>query len=239
MNSKHAIVIGINNYKINPLKGCINDANKISNYLENNNNYNVHLLLNNNATKQNIINKINELLTIKHTITNLVFFFSGHGSLLPKYYNNLLNIIYTFDFFDNSYNMFFSDFELFSLLLKFEYNTKIEVVLDRCHDIYNSNNNILNDTKSIKVMGDRNIERLESTGVLNYNKEINNRIIRWSSSKNKEISVDRKFEFGFNGVFTFHLLKLVDNCNTRQKLFWEIKKSLRELPTTTRAVGFW
>lgn len=80
---KKALVVGINDYPTSPLKGCVNDANSISNVLETNGdgspNFSVRLLTSpsDNINKSNLRKAIEELFTGDADIA--LFYFSGHG----------------------------------------------------------------------------------------------------------------------------------------------------------------
>ena len=80
---KKALVVGINDYPTSPLKGCVNDANSISNVLETNGdgspNISVRLLTSpsDNINKSNLRKAIEELFTGDADIA--LFYFSGHG----------------------------------------------------------------------------------------------------------------------------------------------------------------
>ena len=80
---KKALVVGINNYPISPLKGCVNDANSIANVLETNGdgspNFSVRLLTSpsDSITKSQLRKAIEELFAGDSNIA--LFYFSGHG----------------------------------------------------------------------------------------------------------------------------------------------------------------
>lgn len=80
---KKALVVGINDYPTSPLKGCVNDANSISNVLETNGdgspNFSVRLLTSpsDNINKSDLRKAIEELFSGDADIA--LFYFSGHG----------------------------------------------------------------------------------------------------------------------------------------------------------------
>lgn len=79
--NKKAIVIGINNYVSSPLSCCVNDANEVEVVLKRDENgdknFSVRKLVNENATKQNILESIENVFTDDCEIG--LFYFSGHG----------------------------------------------------------------------------------------------------------------------------------------------------------------
>lgn len=85
---KHALLIGINNYYSSPLqvstslKGCVNDALAVKATLINNYGFEenkITTLLNNQATKENVIVAFMSILKSCKAGDALVFYFSGHG----------------------------------------------------------------------------------------------------------------------------------------------------------------
>lgn len=79
---KKALVIGINKYPKSGLNGCVNDAEEINSLLKNNEdmtvNFDTKLILDEEATKDNLLNNIKELFENETDISLL--YFSGHGS---------------------------------------------------------------------------------------------------------------------------------------------------------------
>lgn len=79
---RKALVIGINEYAgKNRLSGCVNDANAIAESLKTNgdlsHNFDVKLLLDNDATRKNIMNAVHDLYKNNDDVSLL--YFSGHG----------------------------------------------------------------------------------------------------------------------------------------------------------------
>lgn len=82
---KKALVVGINDYPSNPLKGCINDASAFANTIEKNGdgspNFDIRLLTDV-TTKSELMTAITELFSGESDIALL--YFSGHGFLDAK-----------------------------------------------------------------------------------------------------------------------------------------------------------
>jgi hypothetical protein len=78
---KKAVCIGINDYpgSANDLQGCVNDANDWANILEYAG-FDVTTILDGQATRQNILNKLNDLVTGAASGDEIVFTYSGHGT---------------------------------------------------------------------------------------------------------------------------------------------------------------
>lgn len=81
----YALLVGIDEYPVKPLQGCVNDIIAIKEYLElrfDNDRYNLHLsiLLNKNATRQAIIDGFHQHLCQAGSEDVAFFYYAGHGS---------------------------------------------------------------------------------------------------------------------------------------------------------------
>jgi len=78
---KKAICVGINNYPgiSNDLNGCVNDANDWANLLELSG-FQVEKILDDQATKHNILSALDSLVTNAASGDQIVFSYSGHGT---------------------------------------------------------------------------------------------------------------------------------------------------------------
>lgn len=82
-NSKHALLVGINDYPIKPLQGPQFDVIAIKHALKNNMGFeakNIVTLLNENATKSNILNALDDLVKNTKKGDQVFIYFSGHGT---------------------------------------------------------------------------------------------------------------------------------------------------------------
>lgn len=81
--AKKALLVGINRYS-NPtasLRGCLNDVSAMSTVLTRNFGFkDIQMLLDNQATKANILDRLNWLVAGAQPGDSLVFHYSGHGS---------------------------------------------------------------------------------------------------------------------------------------------------------------
>lgn len=80
-----ALLVGIDQYRapITPLKGCINDVEKVGTYLTNEkDHFEVHLetLTNEKATKANIVSMFKTHLSKAEKKDTVLFYYSGHGT---------------------------------------------------------------------------------------------------------------------------------------------------------------
>ena len=91
---KYALLVGINQYYEKPgvihrpaLQGCVNDALAIRNVLVRRFGFrmqNIRTLLNEGASKQNVVDGLNDILAICKPGDAVVFYFSGHGAWLSN-----------------------------------------------------------------------------------------------------------------------------------------------------------
>ena len=94
-SNSNALIVGIDYINtINSLNGCIDDALKFEKYLKNKHgmsNANMSILTDNTTTKptrENILNKLKELLNNSKSGDKLFFIFSGHGYYIKDYNND-------------------------------------------------------------------------------------------------------------------------------------------------------
>lgn len=85
MSKLYALIVGVNEYQDSPLSGCVRDAESVKSYLENSivssqfEKTHLKMLLNSDATKQEIITGFREHLNQAEQGDTVVFYFSGHG----------------------------------------------------------------------------------------------------------------------------------------------------------------
>jgi hypothetical protein len=126
MDSKKALVIGINDYPKCPLKGCINDATAVSKVLEKNDDGspNFGVILNTSIKTRSEMRKlISELFSGDDDIALL--YYSGHGFI-----NELGGYIVTPDFQENDEGV--SMYDILSIANKSKCKNKV-IILDCCH----------------------------------------------------------------------------------------------------------
>ncbi|MET0626121.1 MAG: caspase family protein, partial [Pyrinomonadaceae bacterium] len=88
--AKYAMLVGINKYPGNPLNGCVNDVTKLREMLVKDFGFpaeNVLLLTDEQATRANILAKLDEFTAKLGRDDLFVFAYSGHGTLFPDSYS--------------------------------------------------------------------------------------------------------------------------------------------------------
>ena len=127
---KKAICVGINNYPgfANDLKGCVNDANDWAALLEFSG-FQIDKILDNQATKQNILSKLDNLVTNAAADDEIVFTYSGHGTSVADKSGD------EEDAYDEAlyvYDGILLDDELRTILQKAKSDVHIIVISDSC-----------------------------------------------------------------------------------------------------------
>lgn len=123
---RKALVVGINDYIECPLKGCINDAERVSKLLERNYDGSLNFeveLIKNVKSKGILCGKIRELFNDENDIA--LFYYSGHG-----YVNELGGYIMTPDFVQDDWGIKMSDIVSYANSSKSK--NKI-IILDCCY----------------------------------------------------------------------------------------------------------
>jgi hypothetical protein len=138
--ARKALLVGINNYQgVSDLRGCVNDVTNMRNVLKTHmgfSNQDIRVLVDERATKENILNRLNWLLRGAKSGDFLIFHFSGHGSQIrdrdgDELQDNLDELICPYDMnWDGSY---ITDDELNNLFKRIPQGVRLEVFLDACH----------------------------------------------------------------------------------------------------------
>lgn len=138
---RRALIVGIDEYP-NPdhrLSGCVNDAFLMSSVLQETEFEadDIRLLLNDRATKANLMERIAWLLEDVRDGDELYFHFSGHGTVLPSYgidysVDRVHECLVPYDF-DGSFIHAITDAQLCSLYSQLPYDAAFVMSLDCCH----------------------------------------------------------------------------------------------------------
>lgn len=228
-SNKCALVIGIN-YNGNAqakLNGCINDANRINNFLKERCGFsdnNITMLTDDTAikpTKQDIINCIRKLVQkVKDENAKEVWFsYSGHGSYLPNIYGNekdkqdeaLVPIDYAQSGLirdDQLYNIFVSQLPT---------DCNVFCIVDACH--------------SGTALDLPYVYRID-TGIETHRTEDNlANILKISGSRDSQTSADAYINGKYQGALTFSFLKTMDEldyCFTSKQIIGKLKEYLNQ-----------
>ena len=214
---KKALLVGINSYKDAPLKGCVNDVHLIKKLLVAQN-YEVDVLVENMATKINIMENLEALLFGSNKDDSILFHFSGHGSQVPDISGDekdgldecLLPIDYSWDnvILDDDLDILFNRYP----------NAHVEVILDACHSGSGTRSALLPGIGSASF--DRFIqppmelfEHINSPDKCKVKQLRCRDVVTWSGCRDDQTSADANINGQYHGIFTYALCN--NMCSTR------------------------
>lgn len=135
---KRALLVGINQYRSAPLKGCVNDALMVGNILIDHYGFrpgnDMRLLVDQRATKQGILDRLEWLVDGARAGDVLVFHYSGHGAQVPDRsgdeLDNLDECLCPIDF---DWDDPLLDEDLGRIIRTVPAEANLTVILDCCH----------------------------------------------------------------------------------------------------------
>lgn len=136
--TRHALVIGIDRYPYvdaQPLRGCVNDAERMATLLNDVFNFDVRLLVDAEATHDGILAALNRLLDEAGTEDRVVVHFSGHGSRVVEDDGDTVETLVPHDSGRDPYpNRDIPDKEIRAWLSKlWRVTPYVTLVFDSCH----------------------------------------------------------------------------------------------------------
>ena len=207
---KKALLIGIN-YETNDssdddLRGCVNDVNNLQDYLLNKCMFmenQMTILTGADATKENIINELNELVHFAHNnvVSELWLSYSGHGSQVNSFTESdgKNEVLCPVDYLRNG--IISDDYLKTQFLEKLPKTTKLFVVMDCCHS--GSNMDLT--------------YAIENGDIINrHESEIDAKVVKLSGCLDSQVSMDaynHKMK-EFQGAFTDAFIHTNGNCET-------------------------
>lgn len=212
-SNKVALIIGINYIGTNfILNGCINDADLMASMLKTNYNYNSFIILTDDQvspqskpTYSNILNNLQTLCN-DNSITELFFYYSGHGALyqLPHLTDGN-NCIIPCDYHSN--NQVITDVQLYDIIKTS--NSKLYLMFDACHSA-----SMVNLPLSYVYSNNTIIE----TKVGNNNPS--NFLLCISGCQDNEVSVENLSSYTrkVSGLLTASILKVLSDSGTKISL---------------------
>jgi hypothetical protein len=251
--TRQALLVGINDYQaINDLKGCINDVTNMRNILKTYlgfSNNDIRVLVDNRATKANILDRLEKMVSKAKSGDYLVFHFSGHGSQIldrdgDELKDSMDELICPYDM--NWDNGFITDDMLHDIFTKLPRNALLEVFLDSCHsgtglrdlnfgrppELGPKNPRLyryLQPPVDILSRSEGEADSLQPTrGFKSENRSTANHIL-WSGCKADQTSADAYIDDAYNGAFTYYFCKHMRDTGgniSRKKLLERIQASL-------------
>lgn len=252
MTGKRALCVGINNFKNLPsaaLNGCINDANDMGTLLENLLGFSssdIVKLTDKNATKDNIIKNLKEMVDGAKAgkYSNLVFSLSSHGTQVPDLSEDepdrVDEAFCPHDLAQKGNNWdpkyIITDDELRDLFIQLPENVLLEVYLDTCH----SGTGL----KAVDLLLDRKPRYLpppsmEAFQVINGKRQrgLNKALLEkgithhilWAACRADQTSADAQIDGAYHGAFTFYFCKEMNttkNKLSRNEVLEKVRKDL-------------
>ncbi len=251
---KHALLVGINNYStINNLHGCVNDVTNVRSILKTFfefTNNDIRVLTNERATKKNILERLEKMVTGSVAGDLLIFHFSGHGSQIRDRENDELNdhmdeLICPYDM--NWDDGFITDDMLKAILDQLPEGVKMEIILDSCHSGTGTREIGPGSFEGFgepffasfryapppvdiecRIQGDE--EMMKPVRSFRTDEEIILNHVLWAGCKADQTSADADIEGRFNGAFSYYFCKHIRESKgivTRKELHSRVKDSLR------------
>jgi len=253
--NKYALLVGINNYKgVSDLRGCLEDVRNIQDILTGYFGFTsdrISVLTNEEATKENIISGLKDMVLNARKNDQLVFHFSGHGSQVRDLDNDELKdhldeLICPYDM--NWDNGFITDDMLRTILDDLETGIELEIILDCCHS----------GTGTREIARDRllkgNIQHTRLSRFLEPPEEVKGRLkeagkfkfstrafrtdsdislnhVLWTGCLDSQTSADASIDGIFHGAFSYYFCKHIkanDGLIARKELLAIIMASLKQ-----------
>jgi hypothetical protein len=197
-----------------------------------NNGYTVTQLLNDQATKANIISTLTDIINQLSDGDKLFFSFSGHGSYIPCIDNSEIDgtteILCPYDLInsDGTWNFenIITDDELFRIISK---NPKIQVELlfDSCHS-QGTSRSIMPNLLQRYVECPLSKDLINPTVTKRFNTvNDNTNIIEWSGCMSNQTSADAYINGNYQGAFSFHFFKHLGK--SRQEMITNIQDDIK------------
>lgn len=252
--AKRALLVGINDYQsINDLSGCVNDVTNMRSILKTYcgfQNADLRVLINQRATKANILDRLSSLVKGAKPGDLLVFHYSGHGSQIRDRDGDELNdhmdeLICPYDM--NWDNGFITDDDLHAMFSKLPAGVALEVILDSCHSGTGLRDVSLGRPAALGPAQPRNMrylpppadilcrhegeeDELKPRKGFTANTRSTLRHTLWAGCQDNQTSADAEIGGSYNGAFTFYFCKHMRDAGgriARAELIKRIRASLR------------
>ena len=198
---KKALLVGINYQGTSgELRGCVNDVNDLKNMLSNKYNYspsNILTLTDSQATKQNIMTRLTQLLQSSQPGETLFFSFSGHGYFWNDIYkkdeidgkDELIVTVDNYAIVDDELRYIIDSYlkENVTLIALFD-NCHSGTILDLPYQYFKGEQEMIHHSLSTDTKGT---------------------VICLSGCRDDQVSMDAYLEGDFNGAMTYNFIKLM------------------------------
>lgn len=232
MSVKKALCVGINDYpgSGNDLRGCVNDANAWAALLRDNFDFasdDIKILLDAQATKQNILNGLRNLISNAEAGDILVYTNSSHGTYVADNSNDE-----EYDEAVCAYDENILDDEFRELLQTLPVDVQLTVILDNCHSGTGSRTPNPLDKKRFMKPGERGLPELTdfenaAPRASGLSEEEMNEILL-SGCQANEVSWDVKIGNTFHGAMTYCAIQAIKEADF-QITYEELQHRLQQI----------
>lgn len=251
--AKKALLVGINDYQgISDLRGCINDVTNMRDILKTYlrfTNGDIRVLVDNRATKANIISRLEYMVSKAKSGDFLVFHFSGHGSQIrdrdgDELKDHMDELICPYDM--NWDGTFITDDTLNNIFTKLPKGVLLEVFLDSCHsgtglrDVglgrppelgpeHPTLSRYLPPPVDIECRLEGDEEDLKAERSFSGAGRSTVHHILWSGCKANQTSADAYINNSYNGAFSYYFCKHMRTSGggiSRKELLRRVRQSL-------------
>jgi hypothetical protein len=209
---KKALLVGINKYEESPLRGCLNDLRLIREYLTGYFGFapeHIIELKNNEATKDGILNHLQQMIRELNPGDILFFHYSGHGSYIPdRDFDEDDNKDEILCAYDIDWNNPIVDDDLHKIYSCVPKDATLVITMDCCH----SGTNYRNDRVRNRFlpppahMGDRRKLLRKPKIKISYGKDMGTgNVICMSSCAADQSCADAYIYNDYYGAFTFYV----------------------------------
>lgn len=248
-NMNKALLVGINKYADAPLNGCINDITDMAKHLVEHcafSKQEIRLLVDERATKRNILERLKWLITGARKGDMLFFQYSGHGTQLATRdeigeVDGMDEAVVPFDFNWDDVSTFITDNEFNNLFRQVPEGVTFIWVSDSCHSggltrqLKNRSFVAKEPNNSARFLippADINW-RVETANAAHINarafsKPVSNiNVGLISGCASHQTSADAYFNGRYNGALTYHLLQTLNSEKTHRKSLQQIVIEVR------------
>jgi hypothetical protein len=224
--TRKAVVVGINDYPRAKLKGCVNDANIIADYLTVQL-FQVTKLLDGAATRDAIANALISLCNNAVAGDTIVFHYSGHGTSIPikagvndpTESDHTTEGIVPVDAIGNDNNVI-TDNQFYELFSAVPSTVKIELIFDCCHSGTISRS--LNENCQVRYYPAAG--NYTGTRAFVDTSAILDNLVLWAGCADSELALDVTMPNGIiHGAFTWALLRARIRYTTRRDIITEVE----------------
>lgn len=230
MSVKKALCVGINDYpgSVNDLRGCVNDANAWANLLKDHFSFtNIKMLLNGQATKQNILNELKNLIANSKSGDVLVFTNSSHGTYVADTNNDE-----EYDEAVCAIDVNILDDELRKVFDTIPEGVRLTAILDNCHSGTGSRLTPNDDRKkrfmNPEERGGKKIDLTKAKPKAQTISESKMKEILLTGCKDIEVSWDVNVGSTFQGAMTYCAIQAIKEANY-QLTYKELHERLGEI----------